>query len=307
MIYDMYGNELSSVYDVQGNELESAYDMYGNEVFSGGSPVPPVPQGIEKYENYTIEMMGYQTPCGQDFAYYDGKIVAATETQDVLKVINASTGAALASAFSVSIGHCNSIVFSDEFYSPSDTFPLLCATYSGLDYYRIANTYDSAERVKKYFLQSPSVDTSTVWYGLGFDNGYFYTIGYTSGTYQQSANNFILLAKYDLQNPIDNGDNTYTLPLVYTKRREWFECIQGSEVHDGFFWVNSGFTNSGHVYAIDLTSAKILLDIPLAEYTTLEMEALTWESDSTLIVSSKNAGSNLGMYRITFPDVQQLS
>ena len=68
-------------------------------------------------------------------------------------------------------------------------------------------------------------------------------------------------------------------------------------------WVNSGFTNPGHVYAIDLTNANILLDIPLAEYTTLEMEALTWESDSSLIVSSKNQGSNLGMFRITFPDV----
>ena len=303
MIYDMFGNEIATAYSEDATELDTAYDMYGVEVFSGDTPTP-TPQGIEKYENYTIEMMGYQTPCGQDFAYYDGKIVAATGTQDTLKVINASTGAALASAFSVSIGHCNSIVFSDEFYDQGDTFPLLCATYSGLDYYRIANTYDSAERVKKYTLETP-IDSNTRWYGLGFDDGYFYAIGYTSGSYQQSATNFILLAKYDLQNPVNNGDDTYTLPIIYTKRREWFECIQGSEVHDGFFWVNSGFTNPGHVYAIDLTNAKILLDIPLANYTTLEMEALTWESDSTLIVSSKNQGSNLGMFRITFPDAVQ--
>ena len=296
MIYDVSGTELLAVFDAAGENLEAAYDVQGESILTAGS-------NIDKYSNYTIEMLSYNTPCGQDFAYHDGKLVAATETSDVLRVVNATTGERLGQSISVNIGHCNSMVFSDEYYDQNDTFPLICTTYNGLGYYRVGNSFDNAAKIKGYLLETPPVDTSTVWYGLGFDNGYLYTIGYTSGSYQPSTTNFILLAKYDLQNPVDNGDNTFTLPLLYSKRRSWFECIQGSEVHDGFFWCNSGFTNPGHIYALDLHSCEILLDIPLADYTTLEMEALTWENDYTLIVSSKNQGSNTGMYKITFTDL----
>lgn len=298
MIYDVSGNQLQSVNDVHGATVGAAYDVSGNDVFSGGGGGG----GIDKYRNYTIEMLSYTTPCGQDFAYHNGKLVACT-ADNYLQVIDAETGVRLASAFEVAVGHANSLVFSDEFYSNGDTFPLLCGTTGGLSYFRVANSFDSAVLAKRFILQKPTVDTSTVWYGLGFHDGYVYTIGYTSGSYQQSANNFILLAKYDLKNPMDNGDDTYTLPIIYTKRREWFECIQGSDVHDGFMWVNSGFTNPGHVYALDLVTANILLDIPLAEYTTLEVEALSWADDSTLLIGSKNQGSNTGMFKITFPDV----
>ena len=299
MIYNLLSESLDEAFDISALSLNEAYDITGNIVFSkGGGDIPSEP--IDKYKNYTIEMLPYNTPCGQDFAYYNGKIVAATSTSDELKVINASTGASLAASFSVSIGHCNSIVFSDEFYDQSDEFPLLCASYSGFSYYRISNTYDSAQQVKNYKLQTPPVDTSTnLGYGFGFDSGYLYMIGYTSGSYQPSSTNLILLAKYDLQNPIDNGDGTFTLPLIYTKRREWFECIQGSQVHDGFMWVNSGFTSPGHVYALDLVTAEILLDIPMEEYTDL--------NDYSLIVSSKNKGSNTGIFRITFPDIEPIS
>lgn len=299
MIYDVSGNQLQSANDVYGATIDAAYDVSGNDVFSGGGGGG----GIDKYRNYTIEMLPYTTPCGQDFAYHDGKLVACT-ADNYLRVLDATTGTRLEDAFQTTIGHANSMVFSNEFYDSGDTFPLLCVAGTYLLYFRVANTYDSAVEVKRYTLQRPPVDTSTnLGYGLGFHDGYFYAIGYTSGSYQPSATNFILLVKYDLQNPIDNGDDTYTLPILYTKRREWFECIQGSEVHDGFMWVNSGFTNPGHVYALDLVTANILLDIPLAEYTTLEVEALSWADDSTLLIGSKNQGSNTGMFKITFPDV----
>lgn len=302
MIYNISGTSLSNAYDVAGVDLDYAYDISGEEVFSKGGGGG---HDISDYENHIIEMIQYQTPCGQDFAYHDGMLVAATSTSDVLQVIDATTGTRPESAFTVSgLGHCNSIVFSPEFYDEGDTFPLLCTINGGLLYYRISNTYDSAQFVKRYILATPPVDTSTAWYGLGFHDGYLYTIGYTSGTYQWSASNFVILAKYDLQHPIDNGDNTFTLPIIYTKRIDWFECIQGSEVHDGYMWVTSGFTNPAHVFALDLTTAEILLDIE-AEHGEwdLESEALSWVNDYTLLVGTKNQGSNTGMYRVTFPDL----
>lgn len=289
MIYSISGQSLAKAYSTR-KEINEAYDANGNVVFSGEG---------DKYKNYTAQMMPYTTPCGQDFAHYGGKLVACT-ADNYLRVLDAENGTRLAEAFGVSVGHANSLVFSDEFYDESDTLPLLCGTIGGLSYFRIANTFDSGELVKSYKLEKLPVDTSTAWYGLGFDSGFLYTIGYTSGSYQASANNFILLAKYDLQNPVDNGDGTFTLPLLYTKRREWFECIQGSEVHDGYMWVTSGFTSPGHIYALDLTTAEIVVDIPVAEYTTLEMEAITWVDDSTLLFSSKNQGSNNGIFKITF-------
>lgn len=305
MIYNRFGDVLDEAYGKNGETLDTAYDKLGNVVFSGeGGGGGDQPEGIEKYENYSAEMLSRQTPCGQDFAYYGGYLVAATSTSDVLKVIDFDTWTSSAGNFTVTgIGHCNSMVFSDEFYDENDVLPLLCTISGGLRFYRIANTFDSASIVKQYTLQTPPVDTSTVWYGLGFLDGYLYTIGYTSGSYQASSSNFILLAKYDYSHPVDNGDGTYTLPLIKTKRREWFECIQGSQIHDGYLWVNSGFTNPNHVYALDLDTAEILLDIGPTATGTLEPEAISWVNDYTLLIGTKNSGSNTGMYKITFPDL----
>ena len=304
MIYNLSGQSLSSVYDVNGEGLGAAYDINGTLVFEEGGGGTHRP--ISDYENYTVEMLSYTTPCGQDFAYHDGYLVAATDTNDILRVVNATTGARLGESMSVSIGHCNSLVFSNEYYDENDTFPLICTPYNGLSYYRVDNSFTSTTFIKKYSLQTTS-KPSTKWYGLGFDfdEDALYVAGYTSGTYQPSSANTIMLAKYDLANPIDNGDSTYTLPLVYKKERQWFECIQGSEVHDGYMWVMSGITSPPHLYALDLNTAEILFDIDSESGGwSLEPEAVSWVNDYTLLIGTKNRGSDTGMYKVTFTDIQ---
>lgn len=306
MIYDKTGESLIDAYDVSGEVLLGAYDISGEEVYPDENP-------IDKYKNYEITALPYSSYGGlQGFAYHAEKLVMGVGDNQ-LKICNADTGARLPSGItsptiSVAIGHCNSLVFSDEFYVETDTFPLLCAAYPNpsLSYYRIANTMDTAELIKNYLLEATSKPNTTI-YGFGFDNGYFYAIGYTDGSYQYSSTNQIILMKYDLQNPIDNGDNTYTLPLIYEVKRDWFECIQGSVVYDGIFWVTSGFTNPGHVFAIDLRTAQILLDIPMEDYSPKEIEGCAWRNDYTLIVGTRNGDGYTGMYKITFPDLEPIS
>lgn len=291
MIYNKSGIPLSDAYLINGNILNTAYDVDGSVVFPDGSG------DISKYENYEIAPMSWTAYGGlQGFAYYDGKLVMVTD-DDVLKIANAETGALLGQ-LSATVGHGNGIIFSDEFYDETDMFPLLCwrTAPTKFSYYRI--TLTESEVVKEYNLEMPS-EADTVWYGIGLDGRWLYTIGYTTGAYQYSASNQVILGKYDLQ-----GISNNTVPLVNKIKRNWFECIQGCQFHDGFFWVTSGITSSGHVYAIDLNTAEILLDIPMAEYSTYEIEGCAWKNDYTLIVGLRQAGSNKGMFTVTFPDIQ---
>ena len=78
--------------------------------------------------------------------------------------------------------------------------------------------------------------------------------------------------------------------------------------YDGYLWVTSGITNPAHVYAIDLVTAEILLDIEAenGEWN-FESEAISWMNEYTLLVGTKNRGSNTGMFKVTFPDIEALS
>ena len=287
-IYDRSGNALLNAYDIN-KQNTNAYDISGNIIF---------PNDIDKYKNYQIEVMSYNAYGGlQGFSYYDGMLVMVTGDNEI-KIANAETGARLAT-ISANVGHGNGIVFSDEFYDAEDMFPLLCwrTEASKISYYRIDLT--GSEVVKEYTLETPS-ESSTVWYGMGIDGRWLYTIGYTSGSYVYSSSNKVILAKYDLQSISNN-----TVPLVYRVTRDWFECIQGCQFHDGFFWVTSGISNPAHVYVIDPSTAEILLDItPNNGEWNLEIEGCAWEDDSTLIVGLRGNSSNRGMYKVLFSDVE---
>lgn len=281
-IYDIDGNDVETAHALNGDFTSVAYDVYGNKVLN---------HDIEKYRNYSISPMSWTAYGGlQGFAYYDGCLVMCTD-EDYLKIADVNTGALLG-GYTADVGHGNSIIFTDEFYDSTDRFPLLMG---GGSYKRI--TLQSATVVGTYSIQ-PTVESNSP-FGIGVDGRWFYTIGYTSGSYQYSPTNRIVLAKYDRQTLIDNK-----YALVHEASRDWFECIQGSCVHDGFFWVTSGITSPGHVYAIDLSTAEILLDIPMAEYSTYEIEGCTWKNDYTLIVGLRQAGSNKGMFTVTFPDIE---
>ena len=285
-IYDVDGNTLQSIYNLNRLETE-AFNINGTKIF---------PDNIDKYQNYNVNVMSYVAYGGlQGFAYYDGKIVMVTG-DDTLKIANAETGSLLAT-ISASVGHGNGIIFSDEFYDENDPFPLLVwrTSPSKISYYRI--TLSGSEVIKEYELQTSS-EPNTVWYGMGLDGRWLYTIGYTSGSYIYSASNKVILAKYDLQSISNN-----TVPLVYEIKRDWFECIQGCQFHDDFLWVTSGITSQGRVYAINPADAEIELDIT-SNLWNLEIEGCAWENDYTLIVGLRGNSSNFGMYKVTFPDAQ---
>lgn len=268
-VYSKSGTALTQIYGKSGNSLDIAYDKSKNVVFTS-EPVEPV----VNYDDYTAESLYKLSWLGnhtQGMATYNGYIVAFREA-DLMYTYRLATGAGIANAIPAKSDHGGSASFSGEFYNQSDAFPLLYVSSDNTNIYVNRITTTSSELVRTlYFPNDPygyyikgAVDT---------ENNLLYTLSYKENDYKvTSATNNVIIAKWDLSDLTDNGDDTYTPKLISSFERAFIYVLQFATFHDGMLWVGSGYGSPtpSRVYALDINTGNILHTILLSDVVEIE-------------------------------------
>lgn len=283
MIYSKEGTALSDAYAVNGTSLDTAYDVDGSVVFTKQS-------GGVDYSNYIIS--NYCTVSlspTQGFDIYNGVIFQylanSSSVNNRMTTINAGTSAFIAENVVVTSDHGDSASFSDEFYAESDVYPLIYVTAdtNPAKVYVNRVTETSSELIRT--LSFPL--TQTGYYAAAccdFDNDIIYMVGYKEQNYQTDGGgtNSTVISIWDMSNPTDNGDRTYTPLFISSYERPFIYVMQGQQFHDNMLWISSGGTNvRGYVYALDPTNGDLLFTIDTN--TTTEIEGISFISDTEMV------------------------
>ena len=282
-IFDTNGIVVTSACDIEATELDYAYDIEGNIVFTKGTP-------SYDYDNYnisdlfTLSASGLSGSSFQAFDIYNG-IIAQVRHSSYLCLIDLATHEVINSGMFCNVQHGNSFSFSRQFYSDEDEFPLSYSTMGYKYIYINRVTRDECTLLKTY-------KTDPTGYG-GYimsicptPNGKtMYTMGYTFEDYMsdRGGTNLIRIAKWNLENETDNGDDTYTPQFVSENTMPFFPCIQGTQLHDGLLFASSGISGtSQNVFIIDPETATIKHTVSLG--TSGEIEGCAWANDEYLVV-----------------------
>ena len=138
--------------------------------------------------------------------------------------------------------HFACVAFSDEFYDPTDPFPLMYAdtTHNGIyDVIRFT-AIDTASVIKQY-----KFDTSL--YGgapqvcFDFANNRAYAV-----CDDVNESNKYKLFTFDLSNETDNGDGTYSFEQISSGSFPFYQTRQGNTFHRGKMFM--AFANTGSPY-----------------------------------------------------------
>lgn len=298
-IYNSSGESLTVCYDSAGNELNIAYDASGNVIYQAVEPEPPVPD----YTNFTIsDFMSVFFYNAQAFDIYGTTLFQFRGETDLLNIYNTTNATAYKSNLSVTSGHGNSASFSDEFYNPVDSFPLIYVSANTANpplVYVNRVTLTTAELVKT--LKFPAFDETGYWADAVFDwdADIAYTLGYSEDniTTDDDGNNTVIVTKWDMSNLTDNGDGTYSPAFISRYERDFIYVMQGKQYRDGLIWMGSGY-NDGvipqMIYAIDAETGELIYTIPTDM--SIEIEGLTFIDDYHIV-----AGFWRGTYKlITF-------
>lgn len=292
-IYNVQGVQQLSAYSKSGNAVDTAYDIEGGAVFSA----------IEwDYDNYSVGDAFLTLTGGnyQGFAFYNG-CIAQFQADDKVTIVSVN-GETVAPQMYCKSYHGQSAFFMNQFYQPSDVYPLLyvMGTYTTAWINRVSN--NSTTLVKAIYIPTTSANGG---YKLGCaynsENGHMYTLGYTQQNYEtdDGGNNKLIIAEWDLNTLTDNGDNTYTPLLISVVERDFIICIQGSCYHDGMIWASSGIgTGASKVYAINPQTAEIMHTITLSN---VEIEGCCWVNNDYLIVGQ--SPTNIAYKKVTFAEL----
>ena len=281
-VYNINGNNLENILNVNGEGLQTGYDISGNIVYTASTP----------YDNYTV------TKAWNYYRYAQGidvhnDVVAIWDDHAQTITLKAISDGTLISTLNLGItDHGNDISFTQEYYDPTDEFPLLCISTSR--FYRI--TRSSATQVKTFRI--PTIKTYTLGYGIAFNEGIMYVSGYLDNDYTESSHKDICVAMLDLNDLTDNGDDTYTPALISYVERPWLPCIQGASFHDGLFWWACGLTGSGDLVAIDPQTGEAVHTLNLGN--TGELEGLGWGYNSTDGWFAFIGAVSIGYVKVTF-------
>lgn len=274
MIYSIDGTPLNAAYNKIGESLSAAYDIDGNQIFSA--------ELVPDYTKYRIlPFLNVALWQGMDI---HGDVMAVWNGQQSVILRELATGNEIATVNTGITSHGNDITFTDEYYDPSDEFPILCiGTYN---FCRI--TRNSATQVMKITFPANGHDMA---YGCVFDGNIMYALGYANG-YTYSEGNYIRIMKLDMSDLTDNGNGTFSPAVLDTVDRDWLPCIQGASFHDGMIWIACGMSYPANVYGLDADTGEILVDIDLVRNG--ELEGLAWAYNDTddwyAVVGQKGQG-----------------
>lgn len=272
-IYNLSGNSIQNSYNLSGEIVRTNYDVNGNAIYGG-------------YSNYTITTLfnnGGASDWIQATAYYDGVIFQFTEGK--FKTLDL-TGASISSGYitDTTFGHANSVQFSNEFYDPTDRFPLLYVSTYNLtpNYTRVYRMTTTTATLIRSILMSTTEDGYCIESCIDSENGYLYTIGYKEDNpVTETAGNVIVITKRDLNNLVDNGSDIYTAPLLSRiECNYWLYRAQACTYYDGYIWATfGGGASPNNFYAINPNTGN--KDYTMTIQNTVEPEGVAWVLDQS--------------------------
>ena len=270
-VYNIDGNNLSTLYNKNGQSIMSAYNVDGNVVFPGEVD----------YTNYSYvtQWASKGISPAQGFDIYDDKVFwinkeGNSSASAKMYVFNLSDGSqALDTAYvTADTWHGNSIAID---------YPLMYASAAYLPSEVFVNTFAqdySATMSYKLIIDDNSRNCDVCL--DPDDNNIMWTLGHSADSSNLSAP--FIISKWDLSDLTDNGDGTYTpnlLQTVTTPQPSTSFYFQECRIHDGIMWYCSG-NGSGpsYVYGVSPTTGERLYTIDLQ--TSTEPEGLVFYPDS---------------------------
>ena len=209
--------------------LEIAVNKNYNYFYSGERFDPRV-GGFISAKYLTMSYSGSMTL--NDIAIYGNYLLACINPGTIF-VYNFTTKEKLAELSVTKSGvqqneHFANVEFSNAFYNANDLFPLLyCHSDTGTYHVVRISDLSTAEVVKTYVFSAQSGTSPMI--AFNFKDG----IGYGLNSFEIDDTTEYKLVKYDLSNEIDNGDGTYTFPIISVGTCPDLRVRQGMKYYNG--------------------------------------------------------------------------
>lgn len=188
---------------------------------------------------------------------------SGTARKQKMRAFNAKTGE-LYGSFDIEGGHLGSLAFSDEYYDPSDDFPLL---YSDDDVYPCQISVNRVTRTSAELVRTLVLDREHGGYysKIALDNTShrLWSIGQKTNDITQAGE--MMVNAWDLDDLVDNGDGTYTPTLlpefafsiydVFNQTATWLNgCI---------YYLLSSYTETRHtgILVINPYQKRVIADL----------------------------------------------
>jgi len=266
-----------------------------------------------KKQSYSAERFKFDPvqPSGvseipQDIAYYGNAIFTALNGVKRIVIQSMTDGSVLGNPQNDAIGHADSIMFSDEFYDPSDDYPLLYVstfTDGKLSAFRI--TTSALTLIKTY-----KVDTTVTGYYTDFVvdnvNQLIYTYGYTESSYDSNPNgtNYVIFCCFDMKEIVTDANDNIVPTMLYKKKLPFIMTLQGSTYFNGRMWmISSDYTqHNTNIYVIspDGVITNIIGDFG-TDIKDRECEGITFYPDGDRYKMLLLTGDN-HLHRVEFAD-----
>lgn len=220
----------------------------------------------------------------QGFAIYDGKLVQFYNNANKVALIDMANSQVIAS-FDSNVGHGNTVDFLDSFVDDSDPFPIAIVAdgLSNIAYeIRIQTTGVTVRKTIVFPVENCGYYASTMVDKL---NHFLYTVGYSANSYTDSANNKMIIAKWNYDNLTNNGDDTYTPEFVEKFNVPFINTLQAPTFYNGKLFIMSSKASlteaDTKVYVIDPAAkcfTSLLDDFP-SKIKNEETEAIYFYDD----------------------------
>jgi len=298
-IKPLIDNENANKYDYEytGAEIPTRVGRYRIEPTRVTAPAPYPSAGGITIESAT----GYQ-----GFAYYNGVIIQMYAT-NACALVDYTTRTVIGT-YTTETLHGNTIDFLNEFENQDDEFPLAIVS-DGLTNKAFIVHIDRTNGITvKQNIVLP-INKCGYYVSTMVDalENIIYSIGYTENNYSGNPNetNNMIIAKWDLNDISNNGDNTVTPRFIESFTIPFIITIQGPCYYNGLLYVvSSHYENTNTlIYVIDPVGKNIrniISNFP-TNLKTKEMEGIYFakiDGDIKAIVRTYQGGSFY--YLITF-------
>lgn len=210
------------------------------------------------------------------------------------------TAGTLSAEYPMNGGHANSMAFSDDYYAPTDNYPLLyVGAYDSPTVYVNRITTNGVSLVDTLVFSASQTGYCT---NVAIDpiNKHLYMLGYSVNDPSQVSGNNIIVSKWDLGTVTDNGDNTHSPTFVKSFALPIVTYMQDCKFHDGKIFVLCGIGSDypTKVYVIDVTGERIanIIDSFTTAISNSEKESIVInENDDYMLIGGFN-----GFYKVHF-------